>query len=299
MTILKHSPFGEVEPRGWLPWGALAPVLALVFIILGITTASGIYLKPAGFIDEQWEPIGTMGLFAMLIISFGAVGVLTTAWIKLVERRPLTSVGLTAGGLRPFLVGHGIGIVMVLTTVLLIWVFGGYDAGGLFPAFSSPTALGGAVLLLIGFALQSSVEEYVFRGWLLDVMARKFNIWVAVIVSSALFCLLHVDPANPWYDNVNTLAFAFFACAWVLHTGNIWGAMGWHAGWNWFMGVGFDLPITGLETGVPALLIELAPTGPRWLTGGNTGPEGSVFCTLVFIVGTIYWMRRPKAVTNN
>lgn len=296
MTPTKHSPFGEEQPRGWLPWGALAPFLALIFIILGIVSSSEIYLKPAGFLDERDEPIGTMGLFAMLMVSFGAVGLLTTAWIKFVERRSLTSVGLTPGGLRPFLGGHGIGVLMVLATVISIAVFGGYASGSVLPALSSPMALFNILLLLVGFALQSSVEEYVFRGWLLDVMARKFNIWVAVIVSSALFCLLHVNPENPWYDNVNTLAFAFFACAWVMHTGNIWGAMGWHAGWNWFMGVGFDLPITGLETGVPALVVELVPEGPRWLHGGNTGPEGSVFCTLVFILGTIYWMRRPKAV---
>lgn len=295
MTTAKQSPFGEVEPRGWLPWGALAPILAILFVFGGLISTSTLVLKPLGFIDDQWEPIGTMGLFAMLMVSFGAVGLLTTAWIKFVERRPLASVGLTPGGLRPFLGGHGVGILMVLATVSLIWVFGGYDAGSILPAFTSPIALFNILLLLLGFALQSSVEEYVFRGWLLDVMTRKFNIWVAIIVSSAIFCLLHVNPDNPWYDNVNTFAFALFACAWVIHTGNIWGAMGWHAGWNWFMGVGFDLPITGLDTGVPALVLELAPNGPHWLNGGNTGPEGSVFCTLVFILGTVYWMRRPKA----
>lgn len=299
MTTPKHSPFGDVQPRGWIPWGVLAPFLALFFIILGIVSTSEVYLKPAGFLDARDEPTGTMGLFAMLLISFGAVGLLMTAWIKLVERRPLASVGLTPAGLRPFLGGHGIGILMVLATVILITAFGGYDARSLMPAFSSPTALFNIVLLLVGFALQSSVEEYVFRGWLLDVMARKFNIWVAVIVSSALFCLLHINPENPWHDNVNTFAFALFACAWVLQTGNIWGAMGWHAGWNWFMGVGFDLPITGLDTGVPALVMELVPNGPHWLNGGGTGPEGSVFCTLVFIVGTIYWMRRPKTISNS
>ena len=299
MKTSKQSPFGAVEARGWVPWGALAPILALFFIVLGLVSTGEVFLKPAGFLDAEDEPVGTMGLFAMLMISFGAVGILTTAWIKLVERRPLSSVGLTPGGLRPFFGGHLAGIGMVLATVVLIWLFGGYSAGALVPAFASSAAIVNIALLLIGFALQSSVEEYVFRGWLLDVMARKFNIWAAVIVSSALFCLLHVNPANPWYDNVNTFAFALFACAWVLHTGNIWGAMGWHAGWNWFMGVGFDLPITGLDTGVAALVIELAPSGPHWLNGGNTGPEGSIFCTLVFIVGTIYWMRKPKAAVDN
>ena len=274
--------------------GALAPILALAFIILGLVGVNELLLLPAGLVDELHEPIGSIGLFAMLVLAFGAGGLLTVAWIKLVERRSLASVGLTPGGLKLFLGGHGIGILMVLVTVGLIWVFGGYEVGAFLPAFASTTALVNILLLLVGFALQSSVEEFIFRGWLLDVMSRKFKTWAAIVTSSALFCLLHVNPENPWYDNVNTLAFAFFACTWVLHTKNIWGAMGWHAGWNWFMGVGFDLPITGLETGVPALLVELKPDGPHWLNGGVTGPEGSVLCTLVFVIGTIYWMKRAR-----
>lgn len=299
MTISKHSPFGEVKPSGWLTWGVLAPFLTVAFIILGIAGIGELVLIPTGLVDANQNHVGSIGLFAMLMLSFGATGLLAAAWIKFVERRPFSSIGLTPNGLMPFLGGHATGVMMVLATVILVWIFGGYDVGAPLPAFASMTALFHIVLLLLGFAVQSSVEEILFRGWLLDVMARKFNIWVAVIVSSALFCLLHVDPANPWYDNVNTFAFALFACAWVLHTGNIWGAMGWHAGWNWFMGVGFDLPITGLDTGVPALIVELTPNGPHWLNGGNTGPEGSVFCTLIFIIGTIYWMRKPKSAADS
>jgi hypothetical protein len=69
-----------------------------------------------------------------------------------------------------------------------------------------------------------------------------------------------------------------------LKTRNIWGVMGWHAGWNWLLAVGFESRVTGLDMQVPALLVRLMPFGPDDLTGGAEGPEGSVFCTFLFAV---------------
>ena len=37
------------------------------------------------------------------------------------------------------------------------------------------------------------------------------------------------------------------------------------------------MPITGLDTGLPALVVQLVPVGPAWLHGGGEGPEGSVY----------------------
>ena len=128
------------------------------------------------------------------------------------------------------------------------------------------------VLLLFTFALQSSVEELLFRGWLLSVLAKKFNVPVAVVVSSALFSLLHFSPRDHWLASVGTFLFALFACAWVLRTRSVLGIMGWHAGWNWLLAIGFGLPLTGLDVGIPALLVDLQPVGPslaHWRPAGT------------------------------
>ena len=53
--------------------------------------------------------------------------------------------------------------------------------------------------------------------------------------------------------------------------------MGWHAGWNWFGATGFDVPITGLDVGLPAMIVRLVPVGPAYLNGAGEGPEASVF----------------------
>lgn len=287
--------FADEVPKGWLPWGVLAPVIALAILVVGLV-GGGAVLRPLGFVDSAHNHIGSIGLFAVLTVSFGIAGFLIILWTKLIEKRSLSSVGMNADEpIKTFWHGHMVGMIMMTIIILVIWLFGGYETGLVAPAFSTPISLSYIFLLLVGFGIQSSVEELVFRGWLLSALTRKFNLMTGVIISSALFTLMHFNSANPWHDNILIVIFSLFACAWVIRTGNIWGAMGWHAGWNWFTAVGFELPITGLETGTPALLVQLEPVGNSLLNGGNTGPEGSLVSMLALALGTFYLLRIKPA----
>ena len=147
------------------------------------------------------------------------------------------------------------------------WAAGALDPAGYGRAFASPAALGAIALLLLAFAVQSSVEEILFRGWLLSVVARKFNTLAAVGLTSIVFAFLHFSPGQAWLVTTNMLLFSVFACCWALRAGNVWGVMGWHAGWNWLLATGFELPVTELDAGLPALLVTLRPTG-RVATAG-------------------------------
>ena len=118
-------------------------------------------------------------------------------------------------------------------------------------------------------------------------MSKKFNVPIAVVVSSALFSLLHFSPRAHWLVTVGTFLFGLFACAWVLRTRSVLGIMGWHAGWNWLLAIGFGLPVTGLDVGIPALLVDMQPVGAFWLTGGPQGPEASVVCFGYFVLGIV------------
>jgi hypothetical protein len=73
--------------------------------------------------------------------------------------------------------------------------------------------------------------------------------------------------------------------------------MGWHAGWNWFLATGFELPVTGIDAGVPALIVKLIPQGPDVLTGGGEGPEASAICLLFFAGATasLLWRLNTRA----
>ena len=293
--MMRSTALYSSEPaRGWLPWGALAPFLLILFVAIP-TIAGSKVLEYFHLLDAKWQPINMAGWVSFLVIPFAATGFVVLAWVWFVERRSLASIGLTSpGGGAPFLRGLGIGISMSFAVVAMIWIAGGYEAQGYAKAFASPTALVNITILLLCFIVQAGVEEIIFRGWLMSVLARKFNVITAVTVTCIVFAALHFGRQTPWNDVVLSILFSLFACLWALKAGNLWGVMGWHAGWNWLLAVGFEVPVTGLDTKTPALLVKLIPQGSDYLTGGTQGPEGSLLCGLFFIVA-IAWLLSKKA----
>lgn len=280
---MTHMIFSDEPAKGWIVPSLAAPFLC-VFILIVSMLPGDLSLGYFGFTEPMGAPRGPLGFFLMLV-SFIALGLAVAGWIRWVEKRSLVSAGLCGKhGLRKFLVGLGIGIAMMGAIVAAIALSGGYRVDDLFPAFASPAALGWIALLLAGFVVQASVEEFVFRGWLFSAVMRRWNIAAAFILSSAAFTFVHFSPRTPLLLLAMTFVFAIFACAWVRNSNSIWGVMGWHVGWNWFGGTGFAVPITGLDTGLPALVVKMVPVGPTYLTGGGEGPEGSVF-TLALLSG--------------
>jgi len=288
-SIALYSP----EPaRGWLPWGALAPFLCFLFVALPAVGVSSVE-EHFHLVDAKGDPTSLPGWFSFLLFEFGATGLVVLAWTRFVERRSVATIGLVESHrARTFLRGLAIGFATSSGVVGAIWLASGYSAGEYAKAFSSLSSLMSIGFLLICFAVQSSVEEILFRGWLLSAVARKLNVTLAVGITSILFTLLHYGPHQHWRVTLGVLLFSLFTCGWALRTGNIWGVMGWHSGWNWLLAVGFQVPITGLDTKLPALLVQLTPIGPDSLTGGAQGPEGSFLCVL-FFAGAIAFLARP------
>ena len=286
-TIYSTSP-----ARGWLPWALLAPVLCIVFAI-ATEIPSALLLERFGFRDAKGEIVGTHGLIAMLFVSFITWMLAVAAWIAVVERRNAGTIGLTrAGAAAGFNGGLVAGVVMVAALVACIWLAGAYELGAVFPAAQSLGALIAIAGLFVGFIVQAGIEEIIFRGWLTSVITRRTNLIYGVLISSLTFTLVHFSPDTSWLIMGNTLLFALFASVWAISSNNIWGVIGWHAGWNWILGIGFDLPVTGLDAGVPALTVSLAPIGSDFLTGGAEGPEGSIFCTILLVSGIIFFAWR-------
>jgi uncharacterized protein len=82
----------------------------------------------------------------------------------------------------------------------------------------------------------------------------------------------------------------------VLWTGSLWFASALHLGWNWATVGLLDLPVSGWEL-FDAPLYDGAATGPRWLTGGEFGPEGGLVGTMAVVAGITltWWYARPGA----
>lgn len=294
-AVRADAPFSTEPARGWQPWGVVTPVLGLLFVLIPALAAETL-LERWGWLTPRGDPVGTYGLALFLLAPFGLTGLIVLAWTRFVERRPLATIGLTRpGGGKQFLTGLAIGAAMILAVVAGCWASGGLVAQGYAPAFASPSALGAIAVLLLCFIVQSGVEELLFRGWLLSAAARKFGPLAGVVLTTMLFTLLHFSRGQPLLSTLTIVLFSLFACVWALKARSIWGVMGWHAGWNWLLATGFEVPVTGLDAGVPALLVRLVPVGPVHLTGGAEGPEASIFCALVLAAGIAFaWSRRVR-----
>jgi len=287
--------YAAAPAKGWRPWGLLVPILGIVFVVITGLPFEVLMARLHLLDATRDDPVGLVGFLAFLVGPFGALILAVLAWVRFVERRPFSTIGLPLPGGAAFARGLLGGVCLISALIAGIWLTGALTAGAIAPAFASLASLGGIALLLAAFIVQSSAEEVLFRGWMLSALGAKFGTIAAMIVSSLVFTLLHFERHAPLLFFLNTFLFAVFACSWSLRTGNIWGAMGWHSAWNWLLGTGFGIVVTGLDTHMPALLVKLTPVGPAWLTGGMQGSEGSIVCTVILTAG-IAWnlWRRPK-----
>lgn len=298
MTRTIFSP----EPhRGWLPWAVLSPIVCILLVALSSVPVD-IGLQWLGVMDAKGQPRSAAGFCLNLMLPFGAMGGAVWAWSRFVERRSLATLGLAgAQRLRKYAAGLAIGIGMMVVAIMSIGFAGGYLVKDVLPAFSSPESLFWIAVLLPCFAFQSGVEEFIFRGWLLSTATRRWNVPSGFIASSCAFTFLHFSPHQPVREILMAFTFGLFACAWAWRAGSIWSVMGWHAGWNWITGVGFAVPITGFNLQLPALLVQLAPSGSDLLTGGLAGPESSVLTVGLLAAATLAvlaWPGRPQAASQ-
>jgi membrane protease YdiL (CAAX protease family) len=219
------------------------------------------------------------------LIPFSLLLVLLLAWTKFVEGRGVPSIGVSRQDLlKTFLAGYAAGLAAMLLVVVISWLIDGFKTSS--PAPVSPSVLLQITMLAPCIALQSSVEELIFRGWLLSVLTEKFNLLAGILISSAIFSLLHFDRTQPWLATTSNFLFGVFCCCCVVRWRSVVGAMGWHSGWNWLLAVGFGLPLSGLDVGIPPLIVRLEPIGATWMNGGAQGPEASAACVLFFLVSS-------------
>ena len=235
-------------PRHRRMWTAAAVVLAVVFIVLGqlIAIAPAMALGWFNEAGQSWQQLAYT-----LVFAFGFGSLITFAWAWLFERRGLAQLGLNARGPQRFVRGYLVGLAFLLATVGIIWALGGYsiEAGGAFQSASVGAALLPIAVLFLGFIIQGSTEEIIFRGWLMQLIASRHGVWIAIIGNALLFGVVHAGNIKPSLELalglVNIVLFGIFISLYAVREGSLWGVCGWHAAWNWLLGLGFGLEVSG------------------------------------------------------
>jgi hypothetical protein len=110
--------------------------------------------------------------------------------------------------------------------------------------------------------------------------------WPAAILLSLGFGALHLEnPGENWVGILAAMLIGFFFCLTLRRTGNLWFAIGFHASWDWGESYLYSVPNSGWKP--PGHLLHSSLQGPRWLSGGSVGPEGSVF---LFVLLALLWV---------
>jgi membrane protease YdiL (CAAX protease family) len=222
--------------------------------------------------------------------------VLGTWIVARMEKRPLGDYGIPprqAFGIR-FWEGALWGFAMLSAILLVLRGFGHFqiDSVALAGAELLRYALGwGAVFLAVAVN-----EELAFRGYWLFVFAKFRGFWGAALFTSLIFGAAHLfNPGENVLGILQVVGIGMLFCLMIRRTGTLWFALGFHAAWDWAETFFYGTPDSGL-LGVGRYL-NTSVQGPKWLTGGSAGPEGSVIAFLVLLLcALLVHLRFPKAV---
>jgi len=199
-----------------------------------------------------------------------------------IEERAFSDYGLPRRGAfgRKFLLGLAAGLGGASMLIALIAILGGYSVGSL--ALGPGSALKYGLVWAIVFLLAGFNEEFLFRGYMQMTLASGIGFWPAAVILSVGFAALHLsNPGERWPGIAMLFCFSMLAAFTLQRTGSLWFIVGLHAAWDWAHVFLFSEPIAGMLSAQQLLHSSLR--GPKWLTGGRVGPDGSLFAFVVLL----------------
>ena len=277
------------EPRLRAGWRLFLQTLLL--FVFGIVVS---------FAGSLFGGIGSAAsIWAQVLNLIAVTGSIYIARRRL-DKRSFESLGLKLNQqtLMDILAGIGITFVQMGFIYIVMLGLGWLTFTGFAWQFDSARVVITNVLtFFIVFVFVGWNEELLSRGYHLQTIASGFNLFWGVIVSSAVFGLLHLGNPNATWVSAAGIFFAGIYLAYgYIRTKQLWLSIGLHIGWNFFEGVGFGFPVSGLDI-YPLLRINV--TGPELWTGGAFGPEaGLIVLPSLLVGGLLIYLYTQKRDAN-
>ena len=261
-------------------------IFIAVFDLIGIAIISSIseYSFEEYIADTKLLMENKMMMLMMVSQLFGT---LFTVWLfqKFVNREPFTSIGLEFSGYKDdFVSGLLLGVGLIVLGFGTLYIF------NFLSVTSIQFSLIDQLFYLSLFAVVSLNEEIAIRGYILQNLSRSFNKYIALVLSSLVFMIMHIG--NPNMSAVplfNLFLAGLLLGVYCIHKNNLWFPIGAHITWNYFQGPVLGFEVSGND--VDSIFIQ-SLNGSELITGGEFGFEGSIILTTFMIIGIIYLDRR-------
>jgi hypothetical protein len=253
-------------------------ILKQLVLVVVVSVAGSAAVQAAG-----WNTPLTF----VLGLATAALTLAAYAWVvRRTERREPAEVALRNA---PAALGRGIliGLGMFVAVVVNIAFLGGYEVRGWGSA--------GGAIAFFGFTAAAAVtEEVLFRGVLFRVVEERLGTWISLTLTGLLFGLAHVFNPNAtlWSALAIAVEAGFMLAAVYAATRNLWVPIGVHFGWNFAQGGIFGTSVSGQDA--PQGLLDGVTSGPALVSGGEFGPEASLYSLLAGVVVTVVFLWLAK-----
>lgn len=216
------------------------------------------------------------------LFSFAAITLIVLGFCRLIQKRKPATLGFVKKqAAAQYLIGLLAGFIMFSVAVLFCVLTGSLKFYGLSREIR-PLLL---LLFALGYIVQGMAEEVLCRGYMMTSIARRNPLWLAVVLNSLLFAMLHLtNPGISLLAFVNLFLFGVFASVYFLHTENIWGVSAIHSVWNFVQGNFYGIQVSGMPKSV-SVLESLSVEGKSIQNGGDFGLEGGLGVTLALVLG--------------
>ena len=277
------------EPRLRAGWRLL--IQTILLIILGIATGLVFYFLSMANLTSSYTLL--IGELAELFAFAGSIYLAR----RFLDKRSFTSLGFKIDKHVLFDILAGI----IITFIMMGLIFLGMQALGWlkFESFAwntdpAQTVVSQVLLFLVIFIIVGFNEELLFRGYHLQTITSGLNLFWGLIISSIVFGGLHLgNPNATWVSAAGIFFAGLFLAYGYVRTQQLWLSIGLHLGWNFFEGVVFGFPVSGLSI-YP--LMNIKASGPIVWTGGAFGPEAGLIILPALALGTvlIYFYTRSR-----
>lgn len=235
---------------------------AILFLLLYIVTQSVSAIEA-----------GTPLKILISVISASLLVVAYAIIVGKVEKRKTDELALPFVGswsARGFLLGTA--YFAIITAILVI--------AGMYRVDECDFKAVSLLTYLISFLVVAVGEELLFRGIVFRMIAERWNVAVALIVSSLFFGAMHIgnQDADIWASIAIAIEAGLLLGAAYAFSGNLWFPIGIHWAWNFMEGNIFGFPVSGSITDYR--LLNPSISGPGILTGGDFGPEASILAVI-------------------
>lgn len=262
---------------------ALIIILPYLFIT-GILQITGAYLIGYDYMSQPRVPITV--LQSLVIQACTTIGSIITVVLMLENKsiKSFIAVGFQNIALKKdLLLGLLTGFIIMLVGFLTLY----FTNQIRYESFDFDV-----IKLLISFGtfvLVALSEELLCRGFMLNNLMKSYNKYVALVLSSAIFSLIHIG--NPSISTLNLIG--LFVAGLLLgisyiYTGRLWFPIALHFSWNFFQGSIFGFNVSGIND--YSLITTHLPSSNLW-NGGDFGFEGSIL-SVVFQIIAIYFVAR-------